>query len=103
MNAPAVGAVITWTPSLEHAARTAAPSSAGMIRILVMTGLRLSDPDWLRVVVQLVGTDGSQRRKVPHVFGVVTRPDALRDLAVVVREEIRCRIKTRVHLRSSDR
>src|ERR1044072_6400088 len=99
MNAPAVGAVITWTPSLEQAARTAAPSSAGMIRILVMTGLRLSDPQGLRVVVQLVGADRPQRRKVPHILRVVPRPDALRDLAVVVGEQIRRRREPGVHLR----
>src|SRR5690349_1277460 len=100
MYAPAVGPEMFWTPSLEHAASIAMPSSAGMSRILVMAGLRLGDPEWLRVVVQLVAANFRERRKVPHIFGVVPRANALDDLAVVVWEEIRRRRKPGVDRRS---
>src|SRR5688572_16116466 len=51
--------------------------------------LRFGDPERLRVVVQRQSADGVQRRPVPHVLRVESRPDALHGLASVVRIQTR--------------
>src|SRR5947209_3401319 len=103
MYEPAVGPLMLWMLSFEHAASRTPPSSAGMNRILVMAGLRLSDPDGFRVVVQLVAPNHFERAEVPHVFGVVARANALDDLAVVVRIENSRRSPSGVNLRTGRR
>src|SRR5436853_2991576 len=68
-----------------------ARSTSASIRIcLVMSGLRLDDPQLTRLIIggsSWNRSDLGQTRKIPDVLGVITRPNPVRRFAVVVEVE----------------
>src|SRR4030081_171519 len=100
MFAPVIGAEMVCTDSLPQADSVAALSSATRDRALIMSGLWLSDPERLRVVVGRQAADRRQAGDVPHVLGVEPRTDPLDHLARVVGVEHGRRGESRVDLRA---